>query len=179
MAKGTVNKVILLGRLGANPEVRTTQTGMKVANLSLATNDGMGDKITTEWHRVVVFGKSAEIIEKYTSKGSQLYIEGRLQTRKWQDRNGNTQYSTDIIANSFQFINGGNMSNNQQNSSGFYQNNHQQANNNFNNQSNFNQPTSQPTNNFNQQSTQNVMNDNLPSYDDFSSDDNFDDDIPF
>ena len=108
MAKGTVNKVILLGRLGANPEVKTTQTGMKVANLSLATNDGTKDNITTEWHKVVVFGKSAEVIEKYTSKGSNLYIEGRLQTQKWQDKNGNNQYSTSIIASSFQFIGGGN-----------------------------------------------------------------------
>ena len=82
MAKGTVNKVILLGRLGNDPEVRTTQNGMTVANLSIATNDGIGDKMTTEWHRVVVFGKSAEAIQKYTSKGSQLYIEGRLSTNK-------------------------------------------------------------------------------------------------
>lgn len=108
MAKGTVNKVILLGRLGNDPEVRTTQNGTTVATLSLATNDGMGDNITTEWHRVVVFGKGAEAIQKYTSKGTQLFVEGRLRTNKYQDKNGNMQYSTDIIANNFQFISGSN-----------------------------------------------------------------------
>lgn len=88
MAKGTVNKVILLGRLGNDPEVRTTQNGTMVATLSIATNDGMGENITTEWHRVVVFGKTAEIIQRYASKGSQLLlkedyvlINGRI---KWQ-----------------------------------------------------------------------------------------------
>lgn len=108
MAKGTVNKVILLGRLGNDPEVRTTQNGTTVATLSLATNDGMGDNITTEWHRVVVFGKGAEVIQKYTSKGTQLFVEGRLRTNKYQDKNDNMQYSTDIIANNFQFIGGSN-----------------------------------------------------------------------
>ncbi|GAB4222370.1 MAG: single-stranded DNA-binding protein [Francisella sp.] len=108
MAKGTVNKVILLGRLGADPEVRSTQNGTIVANLSIATNDGMGENITTEWHRVVVFGKSAEVLQKYANKGTLLFVEGRLRTNKWQDRNGNTQYSTEIVASNFQFIGGGN-----------------------------------------------------------------------
>jgi len=106
MAKGTVNKVILLGRLGQDPEVRQTQT-TTVATMSLATNDGMGDNIVTEWHRVVIFGKAAEVIQKYATKGSQLYIEGRIRTNKWQDDSGNNKYSTEIIANNFQFVNGG------------------------------------------------------------------------
>ena len=97
MAKGTVNKVILLGKLGQDPEVRQTQT-TTVATMSLATNDGMGDNIVTEWHRVVIFGKAAEVIQKYATKGSQLYIEGRVRTNKWQDDAGNNKYSTEIIA---------------------------------------------------------------------------------
>jgi len=111
MAKGTVNKVILLGRLGQDPEVRQTQT-TTVATMSLATNDGMGDNIVTEWHRVVIFGKAAEVIQKYATKGSQLYIEGRVRTNKWQDDAGNNKYSTEIIANNFQFVNGGNQDSN-------------------------------------------------------------------
>ena len=106
MAKGTVNKVILLGRLGQDPEVRQTQT-TTVATMSLATNDGIGDNIVTEWHRVVIFGKAAEVIQKYATKGSQLYIEGRIRTNKWQDDAGNNRYSTEVIANNFQFVNGG------------------------------------------------------------------------
>ena len=158
MAKGTVNKVILLGRLGKNPEVKVSQSGMKVANLSLATNDGTKDNITTEWHKVVVFGKSAEVIEKYTSKGSQLYIEGRLQTQKWQDKNGNNQYSTSIVASSFQFIGGGN--NQQQN--GSQQPHQQQQNQGYNhNQNSYKNGQQQP---------------NMNDMNDFN---NFDEDVPF
>ncbi|QEO57579.1 single-stranded DNA-binding protein [Francisella marina] len=113
MAKGTINKVLLLGRIGQDPEVRQTQQGTTIANISLATNDGMGDNITTEWHKVVVFGKSAEAIQKYAKKGTQLFIEGRLRTNKWQDKNGNTQYTTEVIASSFQFIGGSNSDNKQ------------------------------------------------------------------
>ena len=112
MAKGTVNKIMLLGRLGQNPEVRQTQSGTIVATMSLATNDGIGDNITTEWHRVVIFGKAAEAIQKYATKGTQLYVEGRIRTNKWQDDSGNNRYSTEIIANNFQFINGGNQDGN-------------------------------------------------------------------
>ena len=107
MAKGTVNKVILLGRLGNDPEVRTTQNGTVVATLSIATNDGMGENITTEWHRVVIFGKSAEAIQRYANKGTQIFVEGRLRTNKWQDKNGNMQYTTEVVASNFQFIGGG------------------------------------------------------------------------
>ena len=104
MSKGTVNKVILLGRLGNDPEIRTTANGTIVANISIATNDGVGEDTHTEWHRVVLFGKTADIIQKYAKKGSQIFLEGRLRTSKW-DKNGVTQYKTEIIANNFQFIN--------------------------------------------------------------------------
>ena len=105
MAKGTVNKVIILGRLGVDPEIRTTQSGMVVGTLSIATNDGKDENMTTEWHRVVVFEKTAKTIQEYAKKGTQLYVEGRLRTNKWTDKNGDTRYTTEIIANNFQFIN--------------------------------------------------------------------------
>ena len=112
MAKGTVNKVILLGRLGADPEIRFMPSGAAVANLRLATNDGYKDKNsgqfveTTEWHRVVMFGKPAEIIGEYCKKGSNLYVEGRIRTNKWQDNQGQDRYTTEVIANEFQLIGG-------------------------------------------------------------------------
>ena len=112
MAKGTVNKVILLGRLGANPEVRYMPSGMSVANLRLATNDGYKERQSgqfienTEWHRVVVFGKQAEVIQQYTQKGSLLYLEGRIRTSKWQDQSGNDRYTTEIVATEFQLVGG-------------------------------------------------------------------------
>ncbi|ASG67142.1 single-stranded DNA-binding protein [Francisella halioticida] len=161
MAKGTVNKVILLGRLGNDPEVRTTQNGTVVATLSIATNDGMGENITTEWHRVVVFGKTAEIIQRYSSKGSQLFIEGRLRTNKWQDKNGNMQYTTEIVANNFQFIGGGNS---QGNSNPNYQNSSDSS--------------QQPTSNFNQNQQQPKKQNEMPDFAEINSS-NFDDDIPF
>lgn len=112
MSKGTVNKVILVGRLGADPEVRYTQSGMAIGNIRLATNHSQKDSSTgqyvdmTEWHRVVVLGKQAETIQQYAKKGSQLYIEGRIRTQKWQDKEGRDQYTTEIVANEFQFIGG-------------------------------------------------------------------------
>lgn len=114
MARGTVNKVIILGRLGQDPDIRTTASGTQVANLSLATNEiGRADEQgnrqdVTEWHRVVLFGRTAELAGQYLFKGSQLYVEGRLQTRKWQDQNGNDRYSTEIIGNEMTFIGGRN-----------------------------------------------------------------------
>jgi single-strand DNA-binding protein len=163
MAKGTVNKVILLGRLGNDPEVRTTQNGTMVATLSIATNDGMGENITTEWHRVVVFGKTAEIIQRYASKGSQLFVEGRLRTNKWQDKNGNMQYTTEIVANNFQFVGGGNAQA-QGNNNPSYQNNQ-----------NFNQ---QSGGNFSQSQQQQQKQNDMPDFAEINSS-NFDDDIPF
>jgi len=98
-----VNKVILVGTLGKDPDVRYTQNGNAVANLSVATSEQWTDKQSgerqekTEWHRVSIFGKLAEIAGQYLKKGSQVYLEGKLQTRKWQDKNGNDQYTTEIV----------------------------------------------------------------------------------
>ncbi|XKH60342.1 single-stranded DNA-binding protein [Halomonas sediminis] len=111
MARG-INKVILIGNLGQDPEVRFTPSGTAVANLNLATTDTWMDKQSgqrqerTEWHRVVMFNKLAEIGQQYLKKGSKLYIEGRLQTRKWQDQNGQDRYSTEIVANDMQMLDG-------------------------------------------------------------------------
>ncbi|MFM9270792.1 single-stranded DNA-binding protein [Halomonas elongata] len=109
MARG-VNKVILIGNLGQDPEVRFTPSGTAVANLNLATTDTWTDRQSgqrqerTEWHRVVMFNKLAEISQQYLRKGSKVYIEGRLQTRKWQDQNGQDRYSTEIVANDMQML---------------------------------------------------------------------------
>ena len=112
MAKGTVNKVIILGRLGQDPDVRATAGGTQVVTLSVATNElgpkndmGMRQDVT-EWHRCVLFGRPAEIAAQYLRKGSQVYLEGRLQTRKWQDQSGQDRYSTEIIANEMQLMGG-------------------------------------------------------------------------
>ena len=111
MARG-VNKVILIGNLGNDPDTRYTAGGAAVANISLATTDSWRDKETgeqqdrTEWHRVVFFGRLAEIVSEYLHKGSQIYIEGRLQTRKWQDKEGNDRYTTEIVANEMQMLGG-------------------------------------------------------------------------
>ena len=101
---GSVNKVILVGNLGNDPEIRTFGNGGKVANFSLATSESWRDRQSgekrekTEWHRVAVFGEGlVGVIERYVKKGSKLYIEGKLQTRKWQDRDGNDKYTTEIV----------------------------------------------------------------------------------
>ena len=104
MSRG-VNKVILVGNLGQKPEMRYTATQSAVANLSIATTESWKDKESgemrdkTEWHRVVYFGKLAEIVEKYLDKGSSVYIEGKLQTRKWQDKSGADRWTTEIVGN--------------------------------------------------------------------------------
>jgi single-strand DNA-binding protein len=105
----SVNKVILIGRLGNNPEIRYTNTGTAVANFNLATSENWNDKSgqrqeRTEWHRVVVWGKLAELCEKYLSKGRQAFVEGRLQTRSWDDKDGNKRYTTEIVASTIQFL---------------------------------------------------------------------------
>ncbi len=111
MARG-VNKAIIVGTLGQDPEVRYTANGSAVANISVATNETWKDKATgeaqerTEWHRIVMFGKLAEIAQQYLKKGSQAYFEGRIQTRKWQDQSGNDRYSTEIVANEMQMLGG-------------------------------------------------------------------------
>lgn len=111
MARG-VNKAIIVGHLGRDPEVRYTAGGDPVANFSVATTEGWKDRQTgenterTEWHRVVMFRRLAEIAGEYLKKGSQVYIEGRLQTRKWQDQNGQERYTTEIVANEMQMLGG-------------------------------------------------------------------------
>lgn len=105
----SVNKVILVGNLGRDPEVRYMPSGDAMANLNLATTDTWKDKggekqEKTEWHRVVMFGKTAEIAGEYLKKGSQVYIEGRLQTRKWTDKEGQERYTTEIVADRMQML---------------------------------------------------------------------------
>src|SRR5579864_6341136 len=110
MARG-INKVILIGNLGRDPEVRYTPSGLAVANLTLATSESWKDKQTgepverTEWHRIVMYQRLAEIAGEYLKKGSKVYIEGRIQTRKWQDKNtGQDRYTTEIVANELQML---------------------------------------------------------------------------
>jgi single-strand DNA-binding protein len=105
---GSVNKVILIGNLGADPEIRRTQDGRPIANLRLATSESWKDKATgerkekTEWHRVVIFNENlCRIAEQYLKKGSKVYIEGSLQTRKWQDQSGQDRYSTEVVLQGF------------------------------------------------------------------------------
>ena len=103
---GSLNKVILVGNLGRDPEVRAMQSGDKVANLNIATSERWKDKDgqpqeKTEWHRVVVFGRIAEVAEQYLRKGSKVLIEGKLQTRKWTDNQGAEKYTTEIVVNGF------------------------------------------------------------------------------
>ncbi len=112
MARG-INKVILIGNLGQDPEVRHTPNGVAVVNMSIATNESVKDKQSgeqqtrTEWHRVVFFARLAEVVGEYLKKGSQVYVEGRLQTRKWKDpKEGGDRYSTEIIAREMQMLSG-------------------------------------------------------------------------
>lgn len=131
MAKGSINKVMILGRLGQDPEVRSTSSGMQVATLSVATTElgkkdqqsGQRGPDDTEWNRCVLFGRNAENAGTYLKKGSQVYLEGRLRTNKWQDKEGNDRYTTEIVCNEMQFM-GGKSDNEgqQQQQSGFGQN---------------------------------------------------------
>jgi len=111
MARG-INKVILVGNLGKDPEIRYLPSGGAVANLNIATSESWKDKTTgekqerTEWHRVVFFGKLAEIANEYLKKGAQIYVEGRLQTRKWQDKGGQDRYTTEIVGSDLQMLGG-------------------------------------------------------------------------
>ena len=105
---GSVNKVILIGNLGADPEIRRTQDGRPIANLRIATSESWRDKATgerkekTEWHRVVIFNEGlCKIAEQYLKKGAKVYIEGQLQTRKWQDQSGQDKYSTEVVLQGF------------------------------------------------------------------------------
>ena len=111
MARG-INKVILVGNLGNDPEVKSMPSGGMVANVSIATSSSWKDKNTgemkenTEWHRVVFFNRLAEIVGEYLRKGSQIYVEGRLQTRKWQDQSGADRYSTEVVGSEMQMLGG-------------------------------------------------------------------------
>ena len=111
MARG-INKAIVVGNLGRDPEVRYSANGNAIANVTLATTDSWKDKQSgerqekTEWHRVVFFGRLAEVAGEYLKKGSQVYVEGRLQTRKWEDRDGNERYTTEIVATDMQMLGG-------------------------------------------------------------------------
>ncbi|MPY89792.1 MAG: single-stranded DNA-binding protein [Luteitalea sp.] len=109
---GSVNKVILVGNLGRDAELRFTPAGVAVSNFSLATTDRRKDSRTgdwqdhTEWHRVVLFGKQAESLQDYLKKGKQIYVEGRLQTRSWDDREGQKRYTTEVLADRIQLLGG-------------------------------------------------------------------------
>lgn len=124
----SVNKVILLGRLGQDPELKYTPSGASVCNFSMATSETWNDKATgqkqerTEWHRIVVWGKLAELCNQYLSKGRQAFVEGRLQTRSWEDQNGQKRYTTEINATTVQFIGGA-----QANSGSSYDSSYNQA----------------------------------------------------
>lgn len=131
MASRGINKVILIGSLGQDPEVRYTQSGQAIANISIATSERWKDKETgeqkekTEWHRVSIFGKAAEIAGEYLRKGSQVYIEGQLQTRKWQDQQGQDRYTTEVVVQGYngimQMLGGGNGQQQQQQQQGWGQ----------------------------------------------------------
>lgn len=109
-----INKAVILGRVGKDPEIRYAGNGNAIANFSVATSESWKDKQTgqkqekTEWHRVSSFGKLAEIIGQYVKKGDAIYIEGKIQTRKWQDNNGQDRYTTEIVANEMQMLGSGN-----------------------------------------------------------------------
>ena len=166
-----VNKVILVGTLGADPDVKTTQNGVAIANLSLATSESWQDQQgnkqeRTEWHRIVLYRRLAEIAGQYLKKGGKVYIEGKLQTRKWQDQQGNDRYTTEILGDSLQML--GDKSSNAQANNG-YQNNNLQANvpqPQYNNQANVaHAQTQQQPQQYQQQQPQGGV--------------DFDDDIPF
>ena len=119
MARG-INKVIIVGNLGADPDSRAMPSGNAVTNISVATSESWNDRDTgekqekTEWHRVVFFNRLAEIAAQYLKKGSQVYVEGKLQTRKWEDKEGNERWTTEVVANQMQML-GDRMSNDMSN----------------------------------------------------------------
>ena len=112
MAKGTVNKVILIGNLGSDPEVKTTPQGAQVANFSLATSEAWTDKASgekkekAEWHRLVLWRRLAEIAGQYLKKGAKIYIEGKLETRSWEDKEGQKRYTTEVVVDQLEMLGG-------------------------------------------------------------------------
>ena len=112
MSKGSINKVMLIGNLGSDPELRFTPSGVQVANFSLATTESWTDKSgerqeRAEWHRIVLWRRLAEVAGQYLKKGSKIYIEGKLQTRSWEDQNGQKRYTTEVVGNSMEMLDGG------------------------------------------------------------------------
>jgi len=173
MARG-VNKVILIGNLGADPETRYTPNGNAVTNIRLATSEIWNDKQTgqrqerTEWHRVVCFGKLAEICQQYLRKGSQIYIEGSLRTNKWQDKEGVDRYTTEIIASEMHMI-GGRPNDGGSNYQSTYQSGgYQGGHNSYNNSNNYDNA---------RKTTQPVPTNQGNSFE--NNYDSFDDDVPF
>jgi single-strand DNA-binding protein len=120
MAQRGVNKVILVGNLGADPDIRPTQSGSVIANFSVATSEKWKDKNTgadqekTQWHRVKAFGKLAEIVQQMLAKGTKIYVEGKLETNKWQDQHGQDRYNTEIVAQQVHILSGMKQGNNYQ-----------------------------------------------------------------
>lgn len=112
MAKGTVNKVILIGNLGSDPEVKTTPSGVQVANFSLATSESWTDKASgekkekAEWHRLVLWRRLAEVAGQYLKKGAKIYIEGKLETRSWEDKEGQKRYTTEVVVDQLEMLGG-------------------------------------------------------------------------
>ena len=187
MARG-INKVILVGTLGKDPEVRYMPSGGAVCNINIATNEAWKDKQTgqmqerTEWHRVVAFNRLAEIMGEYLRKGSQVYIEGKLQTKKWQGQDGQDRYTTEILANEMQML-GGRATGDNQSSSSAYGQNQGQSNANQQNRPQAN-PTQQGGGAYNQapqqQAPQQQAAKNAPQQAPASQGfEDFDDDIPF
>jgi len=185
MASRGVNKVIVLGNLGKDPETRSFSNGGSVTNITVATSESWKDKQSgemqekTEWHNIAIFGKLAEIAAQYLTKGSQVYIEGALQTRKWQDQNGQDRYTTEIVVQGFNGVlqmigarQGGQQQQSpaqQQQQKGLQQGQQQQQQGGYGQQK---QGTQQQQGNFNQQPQQQQQGFNEPTKD-------FDDDIPF
>lgn len=174
----SVNKVIIVGNLGADPEMRTMPNGEAVANISVATTESWTDKNSgerrevTEWHRIVFYRRQAEVVGEYLRKGSQVYIEGRLRTRKWQDQNGQDRYTTEIQGDVLQMLGsrnqaqgGGNYGNNQSNQGGW-------GNSAPSPQGNGNSYGNAPSTNRTQPQSKPAQQNEPPM-------DNFDDDIPF
>ena len=112
MAKGTVNKVILVGNLGSDPEVKTTPSGAEVANFSLATSESWTDKNTgekqtkAEWHRLVLWRRLAEVAGQYLKKGAKIYVEGKLETRSWEDKEGQKRFTTEVVVHQLEMLGG-------------------------------------------------------------------------
>nr|WP_136251339.1 single-stranded DNA-binding protein [Ningiella ruwaisensis] len=174
MASRGVNKVILVGNLGNDPEVRYMPNGNAVANLSLATSESWKDQQgqqqeRTEWHRLTMYRRLAEIAGEYLKKGSQIYVEGKLQTRKWQDQQGNDKYTTEIIVDQMQMLGGGRNDGAQSNQGGYQQRPQQSSG----SQGGYQQPPpNQGGQNRPQQAPQQPPKMAEPDFD-------FDDDIPF